>query len=344
MFALKVAATHPQQKGCNSMSIFVSRFPHTLLAALVLSASSMMSAVAADAPPKDVAVFLAKLNVAAGSVSDVRNITPGKGANFQPSFTPDGSAVLFASDRSGKPNIYRHVLASGETSAVTNTQESLYSPMALADGSGFTAVRVVTADAYYGLEAKEPSLWRFGWDGKPVAPLVDTRRIGYYSSVGDGQLALFLVDDVPKRNAHKAVLMNRASGKMTLLTDKPGKGFGRTRDGKRVTFVDQTDPQRWVIAAMGPNDAKPEVLVETAIGKVGEAEADRSQYFVGLPDGSLLMANGTRLFRWNGAKGTSFKPFADVGALGGSIKNIAVSPDGTQLAFSVSMDRVAPVP
>ncbi len=320
------------------------RFFSKMLTCLVMSASSIMTATAADEPPKDIAVFVAKLNVKAGTVSDVRNITPGKGSNFQPSFTGDGSAVLFVSDRAGTANIYRHALASGETTAVTNTKESLYSPIVLPDGSGFTAVRVVTADPYYGLEAKEPSLWRFAWDGKPVSPLVDTRRIGYYGWVGDQHLALFLVDDVAERNAHKSVLMNRATGKVTLLTNKPGKAFSRTPDGKRVIFVDQTDPKRWVISAMGPDDTKPEVLVETAVGKVGEAESDRSQYFVALPDGALIMANGTRLFRWDGMKGNSFKPFADLGKLGGAIKNIAASRDGTQLAFSVVMDRVVPAP
>ena len=315
----------------------------TGLTSVVLSASPM-SASAADAAPKDIAVFVAKLNLASGTVSDVRNITPGKGAHFQPSFMGDGSAVLFVSERSGSPNVYRHVLASGETRAVTNTRESLYSPTVLPDGSGFVAVRVVTPDPYYGLEAKEPSLWQFGWDGNPVRPLATTRRIGYYGWVGEQHMAMFLVDEVPERNAHKAVLMNHSSGKVTLLSNKPGKSFGRTTDGKRVTFVDQTDPKRWVISAMGPDDAKPTVLVDTAVGMVGEAEADRSQYFVGLPDGSMVMANGTRLFRWDGVKGSSFKVFAELGKLGGAIKNIAASRDGTHLAFAVTMDHAAPAP
>jgi hypothetical protein len=310
-----------------------------LLASLTLMTAD---AIAADAAPPDVAVYLAKLNVKAGTVTEARNITPGPGSNFQPSFVDDGSAVLFVSQRSGTANIYRYTIASGQTSAVTSTKESLYSPNALPDGSGFTAVRVVTADPYYGLEATEPPLWRFGWDGKPVAPVVDTRRVGYYAPIDDQHLALFLVDDVAERNAHKAVLMNRISGKATLLTSKPGRSFGRTPDGKRATFVDQTDPKRWVISAMGAGDKQPQELVETVVGKVGEPESARSQYYAWLPDGSMLMANGSRFYRWDGVKGGAFKQFADLGSLGGSIKNIAVSRDGTQLAFSVTKDRPVP--
>jgi hypothetical protein len=307
---------------------------------LALTAASL-TALAADSAP-DVNVFVAKLNIPAGTVTNVRNISPGKGSNFQPSFLGDGSAVLFVSQRSGTANIYRYVLASGETQPVTNTRESLYSPQALADGSGFAAVRVVTADPFYGLEATEPPVWRFSWDGKPVAPLVDTRRVGYYSFIGEKDLAMFIVDTVAERNAHKAVLLNRASGKVTVLTTKPGRSFGKTPDGKRATFVDQTDPKRWVIAAMGAGDTKPQVLVDTVVGKEGEAESARSQYFVWLPDGSMMMANGNRLFRWDGAKGGGFKQFAELSGLGGSIKNIAVSKDGMQLAFSVVMDPATP--
>lgn len=313
-------------------------FFSTFLMSLALSASCALPATAAEPPPPDIALFMAKLDLAAGKVDHVRNVTPGKGSNFQPSFVADGSAVLFVSDRAGTPNIYRYTVASGATSALTQTKESLYSPTALADGSGFVAVRVVTADPYYGLEANNPPLWRFGWDGKPVAALIDTHRAAYYAWVDDRQLAMFLVDDVAERNAHKAVLVNRASGKVTLLTNKPGRSLGRTPDGKRATFVDQTDPKHWVIAAKGPDDAQPQVLVDTVVGQAGEPESARSQYYVWLPDGSMLMANGSKFFRWDGSKGGAFKPFADVGPLGGSIKNIAVSRDGTQLAFSVVME------
>jgi hypothetical protein len=298
-------------------------------------------ASAADAPP-DVAVFVARLDVAAGKVSEVRNITPGKGSNFQPAFTPDGSAVVYTSGRSGSNNIYRHDLTAGTTKAVTATTENLYSPTPLADGSGFSAIRVITADPAYGIEMNEPSLWLFGWDGKPVAPVVATKRIGYHTWINPDLLAAFIVDDVPERNDHRAVLIQRTTGQQTLLTAKPGRSLGRTPDGKRATFVDQTDPKRWVIATMAAGDAKPQVLVETPPLPDGEKEANRSQYFVWLPDGSMLMARGPLFLRWDGKPGGSFKPLAELHELGGAIRNIAASPDGKRLAFSVLLASATP--
>lgn len=310
------------------------------LAAAAL-APSWLRARAAEARPS-VAIVIARLDPRAGTVSDVVNLTPGPGANFQPSFTRDGKAVLFASDRSGSNNVYRHDLASGETKALTTTPHHLYSPTPLPDGSGFSAIRVVDADPNYGIERTEPSLWRFGWDGKEIGPVVPVMRVGYHAWVDEQHLALFIVDDVADRNAHRAVLFNRTTAKVTPLTDKPGRSLGRTADGQRALFVDQTDPEHWRLCAQGEGDAAPQVLVETPVGPDGVKDPNRSQYFAALPDGAVLMARGALLLRWSGKPGSRFEALAELPGVNGAIRNITASPDGTRLAFSVTL--AAPKP
>ena len=298
-------------------------------------------AFGADARP-DIAIVLARLDLAGGRVRDVVNITPGPGTRIQPSFTRDGRALLFAAERDGSNNIHRHDIASGETKALTDTPHKLYSPTPMPDGSGFSAIRVVDADPAYGIESKQPSLWRFGWDGREVGPVVPVMRVGYHAWVDEQRLALFIVDDVPERNAHRAVLFNRATGQATPLTDKPGRSLGRSHDGRRALFVDQTDPAHWRVCALGEGEAAPLVLAETPIGPDGVKDPNRSQYFAALPDGSVLMARGALLLRWDGKPGTAFLPFAELPGLGGSIRNITASPDGSRLAFSVLMTPAKP--
>ena len=93
---------------------------------------------------------------------------------------------------------------------------------------------------------------------------------------------------------------------------------------------------------MGVGDAKPQVLVETPALAEGEKESNRSQYFVALPDGSMLMAQGHAFLRWDGKAGGGFKPFAELAGLGGAIRNIAASRDGKRLAFSVVLAPAKP--
>ena len=312
-----------------------------LMGAGIATFAALPPALAADSRP-DVAIVTAQLDLAAGRVTDVTNITPGQGANFQPSFTRDGKAILFASDRSGSNNVYRHDLATGETQALTATPHNLYSPTPLPDGSGFSAIRVVDADPAYGIERKQPSLWRFGWDGQEIGPVVPVMRVGYHAWVDEHRLALFIVDDVPERNAHRAVLFDRRTAVSTTLTDKPGRSLGRTADGRRALFVDQTDPAHWRLCAQAAGDTQAQVLAETPVGPAGEKDPQRSQYFAALPDGSVIMARGTLLLRWSSKAGAGFEPLADLPQVGGVIRNIAASPDGSRLAFSVTL--AAPKP
>ncbi len=314
------------------------------LTLLVAACSSVPERPTADEPPPSTQIFLATLDLAAGTIRAPRNITQHAGYNNQPSFVNDGSALLFVSNRSGSTNVYRYAIATSVTQPVTATTENLYSPMELPDGSGFSAVRVVTPNAN-GAESKEPPIWRYGWDGKPTAPMTDVRVVGYYAWVNAQLAAFFVVDADGTRNANTAVLADRLTGKTRLLTNKPGRWLGRTPDGLRASFVDKTTPQRWVVAAMGAQDKRPVVLVELPTGPAGEAEADRSEDLCWLPDGSLLMAQGNQFLRWDGKVGSGFKPYADLGAnpeLSGAIKRLAVSGDGTQLAFVVQRKERQP--
>lgn len=299
------------------------------------SASASASAPAAAPPPPQIALVLAELDLAGGRLRNPRNITPDGGMNFQPAFTPDGGALVYAAARDGINHVVRYDIATGQTRALTHDRINHYSPTPLADGSGFSAIRVVDADPAYGIESKQPSLWHFGWDGREIGPVVPTLRVGYHAWIDADRLALFLVDDVPERNAHRAVLMNRRTGQQTLLTDKPGRALGRTADSRRALFIDQTDPEHWFLCALGDGDAAPQKLVETPVGPEGSKDRNRPQYFATLPDGSVLMVRENLFLRWDGKPGSVFKPFAELPDLGGAVRNIAVSANGKRVVFAV---------
>ena len=97
------------------------------------------------------------------------NISNNPGYDNQPSFTPDGKAVLFTSVRGNrKPNpansaatgsdIYRYDIVTRRLSQVTNTPEAEYSPTVTPDRRHISVIRV-EADG-------TQRLWQFAIDGK----------------------------------------------------------------------------------------------------------------------------------------------------------------------------------
>lgn len=307
-------------------------------AATAATAPPAPAAPAAPPTPPDTDVFVAALDLAAGTVGAPRNITSRPGYDNQPAFLADGSGLLFVMEIApGNTEVFRHDLASGANTALTTTVEAEYSPTPLADGSGFSAVRVMAPTAQGEAYTDSQQLWRYGMDGKPVAPVhPGWTRVGYHAWLDQGRLALFLVGGGPNKLPNSLVLGTVADGKQVPLAKDIGRSLSRSPDG-RVAFVDQGIPANWTIATLLPGDAKPTALAPTP--KVaGERDNERSQDFCWLPDGALLMARGNRLLRFDpkqpAAGWTTLAEFAD---LPGDIKRLAASRDGKHVAFVVEI-------
>ena len=92
----------------------------------------------------DTEIFLAPLSVENGVavVGAPVNVTRHAGYDNQPSFTPDGAAILYTSQRDGQTDVYRYDLRDRSTTPLTDTPESEYSPAVAPDGRSITVVRV----------------------------------------------------------------------------------------------------------------------------------------------------------------------------------------------------------
>jgi hypothetical protein len=65
---------------------------------------------------------------------EVRTITKDRARDVEPTWTPDGSAVIFRSDRDGVSNLYRYVDSTGELERLTNVVGGLSMPSVSPDG------------------------------------------------------------------------------------------------------------------------------------------------------------------------------------------------------------------
>ena len=309
----------------------------------------------------DTDVFVADLDLAAGKARSPRNITARPGYDNQPAFLADGNGLLYVvRDDSGSTDVWRIDLASGQRAQVTATPEAEYSPTPLADGSGFSAVRVDAPHAEGEPFTESQRLFKYGLDGKAIGPVfADIRRVGYHAWIDRTHVALFLVGNADAKVANSLVLASLPEGKVMALAKDIGRSLGRAPNG-RVVFVDQSVADAWTVATIAPGDTAPTVLIavprsETdakktdatakkdakpgtdAKAKSDAPPVDQSQDFCWLADGTLLMANGNRLLRWNGKTGSTWATLGEFARLPGPIRRLAVSRDGTRVAFVVEM-------
>ena len=282
------------------------------------------------APPADTEIYLAPLTVVAGAltVGTPVNITNSAGYDNQPSFTPDGGAILFTSDR-GSPasvqtlfrtDIYRYDIASRAVSRVTDTPEGEFSPAVTPDGRHISVIRV-EADS-------TQRLWRFRLDGKQAELVLrDVKPVGYHVWADDRAVVLFVLGQPATLQ-----IANPQTGAAEIVTRGVGRSLQRIPGGRTVSFVEREAasqqggaPTLW-IRELDPTTKRITPLVRAV---AGATEADCAW----TPRGMLLMAYGGALYGWRRGD-ADWTRVADLEALGlKGVTRLAVSPKGDWIAL-----------
>lgn len=264
------------------------------------------AALLAQAPPAT-DIYLYSLNTRA-----VANVTNRPGYDNQPSFTPDGRAILYTSVRDdGQSDIYRYDLASKATTRVTNTPESEYSATVMPGGTRFSVIRVE--------KDSTQRLWSFALDGSDprlvVAPL---KPVGYHVWLDANRLAMFVLG-----NPNALVVGDLRTGKMDTVARNIGRSLATIPGSAEFSFVDVANRGNH-LRAMNPATHATRDIVDLPRGV---------QDLVWLADGTLIVGQGTKLFAKKAGSST-FEELADLSSHGlTEITRLAVSPDQKMLAI-----------
>lgn len=234
--------------------------------------------------------------------------------------------MYYVSDSTGVTDIYRYDLTSGAIRQVTETNEQEFSPTPMSDGKSLSIVRVgkPLADGEEYTESQQ--VWRYDLGGRPIAPILATRRVGYHCWIDEGLIALFIVGDESKGLPHSLIAADLASRQTITLATNVGRTLRITLEG-RLAFVDKSDSTRWKIATISQGEEMATPLIALPSG---------SEDFCFLPDGTVLSISGNSLVMWKNGATATFIPFHTFTDLNGTIARITTNADATKIALVVT--------
>lgn len=261
-------------------------------------------------------------------VGRAENLTQRIGYDNQPSFTPDGRAILYtAIEGDGPSDIWRLDLATRDRTNVSRTSvESEYSATPMPDGVHFSTVRV-EADSVQ-------RLWRFALRGDeaPVLLIEKIQPVGYHVWASDVMLGLYVLGaplGAPGGAPATLQLADVRTGTADVVARNIGRALQKIPGRAAISYLQQGRDGAWITAL--------DLLTgrSTPIAK----SPDRSDYHVWTPEGVLLAGSGSRLLAWVDGRWDVVTDLAVHGVR--AISRLALSPSGDRLAF-VAEDRATP--
>lgn len=256
-----------------------------------------------------------------------KNITDRPGYDNQPYFTLEGTGILFTSIREWvkeveeegdevdtvlQADIFRYDLDSERVVQITRTADSEYSPTPLPFGTGFSVV-VVEADT-------TQRLWEFSADGKGASMVLESiKPVGYHAWGDRFTVALFVLGE-----PHSLQLADIRTGRATFIAEDIGRSLHKIPGSRSVSFLHRSGDTWWIKELdLGHNRIQPVVKA-----------LPESQDYTWTPDGSILMAQNSSIYRWPPLKGSDWEKIAEfLDPDLQKISRLAVSPDGEWLAL-----------
>jgi dipeptidyl aminopeptidase/acylaminoacyl peptidase len=283
-----------------------------------LPAMLLVAAIAgvAEAQAPNTDIFLAPLMRSDTSlvVGPAVNVTHRVGYDNQPSFLPDGSAILYtATDSSGQADIWRYDIASRRTSRVTATPESEYSATVMPGGRRFSVIRVERDSTQ--------RLWSFALDGSdPQLVLAALKPVGYYAWLDSTRLVSYVLGTPSTLH-----FVSRDGAVDEIRARDIGRAVHRVPTVDAYSFTQRSSANALLIVTQ-PSAGGPREVVTLAVPD--------NEFHEWTPNGELLTASHGILLRWNRSEFSPWAPVADLSTNGvKNVSRLAVSPDGRWLAF-----------
>lgn len=288
-----------------------------LLAAMARGQTAPQPTASPQPTPPANDIFIVELSSKKSrlKVGEPKRITFWEGYNNQPAFLPKTRALLYTSIRAdGQADIYRYDLRDGSTTRVTETKTGEYSPTPAPDGKTFSVIRVETDGTQ--------RLWMFPLAGGAAPSLIleKIKPVGYHVWIDRHRLMLFILGEPVTMQ-----LVDLRTQKAEIIADHIGRSLHRIPRQRQISFVRKFSEQEWMIQAFDTETHAITSLIRTLPG---------SEDYTWTPQGTLLMASGSKLFKWNPERDAGWQEVADFASAGlKTITRLSVSQKGDHLAL-----------
>ena len=266
-------------------------------------------------PPPSTDIYVLDLTLKDGAlqIGKATNVTHREGYDNQPSFFSDDE-IFYTSIQDNQADIYAFNLRTKRRRQMTKTPESEFSPTLTPDQKFFSVVRV-EAD-------KAQRLWKFPVDaGAPTLVLPNVKPVGYHLWADDNIVLVYILGEPPSLQYARVDI-----GKVQRLTDNVGRCLQTIPGSSDASFVQKNELGEWWIFRMNTKTWDKEPITK--------ALSTEDHDFTWMPDGTILMALGSQLYRIKPNSGQDWTLIADLANQSiHDITRIAVNASGTKVAL-----------
>ncbi len=271
------------------------------------------SAVVIAQPATEVFVFDLSKEGKVFKLTNPVNISNNEGYDNQPHFLPDGSGILYASNHQGQTEIVKYNINTGESTKITTSEGSEFSPTPHPSGDFFTTI-ILEKDG-------TQLLWKYPINGGTPHVIIPESKVGYHCWSDDQTIVSFVLGNPATLETY-----NIKTSKGEVLDKNIGRSLHKIPGSKLVSYISKSE-EKWMIKSIDLKSGKSKDIVTTLDGVEDMAWGN---------DGSIFMGKGDKLYQFNKDQDTPWVEIASLEQYGlKNISRISVSPNNDKIAIVV---------
>jgi len=253
-------------------------------------------------------------------ISNPINISNSTGYDNQPSFTEDGTGILFSSFRNGQADISKYFINEKYRVWITDTKASEFSPMSYpGKKKNFTCVRLN--------EDETQLLYKYTYKNKPPEIMIPDATVGYYLWFNEKTLISYIIGDTESLQVSNLKYKIKYPIQKNIGRSIQKIPFAASLGANLISFI-SLEHEVPEIYSIDPINSNIKYITDALEG---------SQDLVWTKNGCMLMGKGNSIYKFCPEKDNTWCPIEIVCELPlDGITRIAISPNGDKIAIVVT--------